>query len=65
MSNKKIIKIPEVIEMTGLSKSTIYVLISRGEFPAQLKLSERASGWTLSSVEDWIDSRQKGGANHA
>ena len=51
--------------MTGLSKSTIYVLISRGEFPAQLKLSERASGWTLSSVEDWIDSRQKGGANHA
>ena len=65
MSNKKIIKIPKVIEMTGLSKSTIYVLISRGEFPAQIKLSERASGWLESSIDEWIDTRQKGCVNHA
>lgn len=62
--SRKILKLPQVIEATGLSKSTIYVLISRGEFPAQIKLSERASGWKESDINEWIDSRQKGGANH-
>jgi len=59
MSNKKIIKLPKVIEITGLSKSSIYALISRGEFPVQVKLSVRASGWHESDINDWIDSRQK------
>lgn len=65
MSSKKILKLPQVIEATGLSKSTIYVLISRGEFPAQIKLSERASGWLESDVDEWIDSKQKAGSGNA
>jgi len=63
MPNKKILKLPKVIEITGLSKSTIYVLISRKEFPAQIKLSERASGWLESDINDWIDSKLKASAN--
>lgn len=61
---KKILRIQRVVYLTGLSKSTIYELIKKGEFPAQLKLSERASGWTESSINAWIDSRQKVGTGH-
>lgn len=42
---------------TGLSRSTIYRLIQEGQFPAPIKLGERASGWRQSSLEAWIESR--------
>lgn len=53
----KIIRLPYVIEMTGLSRSTIYRLISKGQFPAQLSLSERSRGWIHAEVITWITRR--------
>lgn len=50
----KIIRLPNVIEMTGLSRSTIYRLIGKGQFPAQLSLSERSRGWIYAEVVSWI-----------
>ena len=42
---------------TGLSRSTIYKMMSEGKFPASMKLGERAVGWKSSDVTDWIESR--------
>ena len=47
---EKIIRLQVVRELTGLSKSAIYLLIARGEFPRPLKLSLRASGWKMSEI---------------
>lgn len=44
-------------EATGLSKSHLYALIRRGEFPAPVRLSERAVAWRESDVTAWLDSR--------
>jgi len=38
----KLIKLPVVIEITTLSRASIYRLIADGEFPKQVKLSTRA-----------------------
>ena len=55
---QQIIKLPEVKEITALSGSTIYRLISQGgSFPRQIKLSERSSGWIKSEVEQWLEDR--------
>jgi predicted DNA-binding transcriptional regulator AlpA len=43
--------------ITGLSKSTVYRLIKAGQFPPQRKLTEFASGWLRSELEDWVKSR--------
>jgi len=48
------IRLNEVIGMVGLSKTTIYELISTGKFPAPLKLSTRASIWKLSAVQSFL-----------
>lgn len=48
----------EVSYATGLPKSTIYWLISRNEFPRPVKLSKRAVGWPIETVEAWLASRQ-------
>jgi len=53
----KIIKLPAVRELTTLSSATIYRLISKGEFPKQIKLAERSSGWLKSEVDDWLESK--------
>jgi len=52
-----ILRLPEVQNKTGLSRSTIYDLISHGEFPKQIKLTSRSSGWVESEVSAWLDVR--------
>lgn len=55
--DKKLIKMPQVRGNTGLSKSHIYALAQKGEFPKPIKLSERSSAWVESEVQEWIDNR--------
>lgn len=44
----------EVINLTGLSKSTIYSYIQQGKFPAPIKLGIRRVGWLEAEVMGWI-----------
>jgi prophage regulatory protein len=50
----RILRIKTVLELTGLSRSTLYRKVQRGEFPKQIKLSERCAGWRQSSVHAWM-----------
>ena len=56
MSNK-IIRLPAVKEKTGLSRSSIYLRMSKAEFPKSISLGDRAIGWLESDIEQWIDER--------
>ena len=55
-----ILRIHNVTAMTGLSRSTVYNLISRDSFPAQVRLGLRASGWHRAEIETWLASRERG-----
>jgi len=52
-----IYRLRNVCERTGLSRSQIYSLAARGKFPRPIKLSERASGWPSTEVDEWIEER--------
>ena len=54
----RILRLPEVVEVTGLSRSSIYRLIGIDEFPRQRRLGPRSSGWRMSDVEQWLASRE-------
>jgi len=56
---KQIMKLSEVKSVVPLSTASIYRLIKKGEFPKQIKLSERSSGWILEEVELWLEERIK------
>jgi prophage regulatory protein len=47
----------EVVHRTGLSRATIYRLMSRGEFPEQHRLSRGRVGWSEEEIERWLRSR--------
>jgi prophage regulatory protein len=56
--NQKILRINSVKEITGLSRSSIYLMIQRGEFPNNIRLNNfRAVGWLDSDIQQWISSR--------
>lgn len=48
----------EVLRRSGLKKSTMYKLILRGEFPAQIRLTDGTVGWDSAEVETWIQQRK-------
>ena len=53
----RIIRLKEVMDCTGLGRSTIYKYISEGSFPKSVSLGDRAVGWVESEVHDWILAR--------
>lgn len=50
----KIMRLKEVIECTGLGRSSIYSFIASGDFPKSIHLGGRAVGWLESEVNNWI-----------
>lgn len=50
----KILRLPAVMQRTGLSRATVYRLARTGQFPSPIKLSERASGWLEMEVDSWL-----------
>ncbi len=55
----KILRLPLVIERTGMSRSSLYALIKAGKFPRSISLSARSVGWVEEQVAEWIESRIK------
>jgi len=51
----RMLKLKEVAQITALSRSSIYLYVKRGTFPAPVKLGERSSAWKESEVRDWLD----------
>ena len=52
-----ILRLPEVSQATGLSRSTIYRLVQTGNFPPPLKLTTRTIGWYSTDIDTWISAR--------
>ena len=57
----KFIKIEDVLQMTCLSRTTLYSLIKSGEFPAQIKIRNRISVWHEDSIKIWMNDKINGG----
>lgn len=53
-----ILRRKQVENRTGLSRSTIYLRISKGTFPKPIDLGGgRAVGWIEAEIDDWLKSR--------
>jgi prophage regulatory protein len=51
---EKILRLPNVLDRTGLSRSTVYQRVTEGRFPRPVSLGTRAVGWVETEVEEWI-----------
>ena len=52
-----ILRLKDVMQRIGLSRSTIYQRVSEGNFPKPISLGDRAIGWLESEVDGWLHRR--------
>ena len=50
-------RIAQLMELTGLSRSTIYAMVKRGEFPENHPIGSRAVAWREAEVLQWLRDR--------
>lgn len=48
-------RLRDVLRISALSRSTVYRRISEGRFPAPVRLGGRASAWSSTALQAWID----------
>ena len=54
---KRLLRLPEVTAMTGLSRSEIYRLEAIGKFPKRVPLTERTTAWASDEIEAWVQAK--------
>lgn len=54
-----VMRLPEVLAVLGVSRTTLYRWTQDGTFPRPITLGPRLVGWPASEVEDWVKNRQK------
>ena len=51
------LRLPAVIHLTGLGRSTIYRMVAPKEFPCRVKLATRAVAWRRTDLDRWSETR--------
>ena len=59
MTDTRLITVSAVMELTGLSKASVYRFMRRGDFPPALKLAPFAARWREDEVRAWVASRPR------
>jgi prophage regulatory protein len=54
MATPSLLRLPQVRERVGLSRSTIYARVANGTFPAPIRIGSNAVAWVDRDVDDWI-----------
>ncbi|MCC6162119.1 MAG: AlpA family phage regulatory protein [Acidobacteria bacterium] len=57
-----LLRLPAVLDLIGVSPSTLYQRIRDGEFPRPVAIGSRARAWRAQDVRAWIESRPTSGA---
>ena len=51
---ERLLRLPEVMSRTGMSRTAVYAAVKSGKMPAPIKFSRRFTAWTQSSIDAWI-----------
>lgn len=54
MTADRFLRLPAVLELTGLTRATLYRRIAAGSFPAQINLGPAMVAWRQSEIEAWM-----------
>ena len=53
----RVLRLKDVLSITGLGKTSIYKLIGLKRFPKPISLSLRSVGWLESEIQAWIQEK--------
>jgi prophage regulatory protein len=53
----RILRLPQVCDVTGFCRSMIYLMEAEHRFPKRVKIGTRAVGWLEGDVQAWLANR--------
>jgi prophage regulatory protein len=53
----RLLRLPAVLEVTGLARSTVYRMVAAHTFPAPVRVAKRAVAWRHDDVRQWSEAR--------
>lgn len=56
---EQLLRIPEVMRLTGLARSTVWLFVKDNKLPKPIKLSPRVTVWKKSELDAWIENQGK------
>lgn len=59
MDDDDIIRMKQLVKKVGLCRATLYNMVKKNEFPRQLRIGRRATGWRRSDVLAWMEQRER------
>jgi prophage regulatory protein len=57
VDRNRVVRFDELVAIIGRPRSSIYLMISRGEFPKAKKIGARAVGWMSHDIDHWLSQR--------
>jgi prophage regulatory protein len=57
VASARFLRLPEVLNQIGMSRSSMYDAIKRGDFPAPIPLGGKSVAWLSTEIETWMASR--------
>lgn len=59
MADPLVYRLPQLVQVLQLSKTTIYELMQTGDFPHPVGLTPRSVGWRADEVQAWLKQRPR------
>jgi prophage regulatory protein len=51
----RFLRLPAVLERTGLTKATLYRRIAAGSFPPSIKIGPAMAAWREADIDGWME----------
>jgi prophage regulatory protein len=58
-ASPSLLRLPQVMQATGLARSTVYKLIGLRSFPVPVRITGRSVAWHAGEVQRWIGERSR------
>ncbi|QEQ88720.1 AlpA family transcriptional regulator [Pseudomonas putida] len=52
----RLLRLPDVLRITGMGRNTVYTRIKEGTFPKQVKIGPKSVAWRQSDINKWMAS---------
>lgn len=56
----RLLRLPEVMKRTGLSRTTVYRYVRMGSFPSPIRLTSKAIAWPETTINDFVEKVKSG-----
>jgi prophage regulatory protein len=57
---RKVIRVQQVLEMTCLTRGTLYRYVKENSFPQPIQLGPRLNAWYEDEIAEWLATRPRG-----